>query len=281
MHSFGKAEVRIALIDGPIFSAHPAFAGATIRELPKNSQPKCTQLNSLACKHGTSVAGILVAARDNSVPGICPRCTLLLRTIFPEVSGGARKAPNATEQELAEAINECIEAGASVINLSSAFVQSSPQDNADLHEALNYAARRGVIIVAASGNEGILGSSTVTRHSWVIPVASCDAFGRPMKGSNLGSSIGRHGLSAPGENIMSLGTDGQLESFSGTSAAAPFVTGAIALLASEFPQVSAFEIRSAVTRRCFGRRGLIVPPLLDAWAAYQELAAVKGHRRAR
>ena len=49
-------------------------------------------------------------------------------------------------------------------------------------------------MVAAAGNQGTLGSSAITRHPWVIPVVACDLRGRPMNESNLGSSIGRRGL---------------------------------------------------------------------------------------
>ena len=68
--------------------------------------------------------------------------------------------------------------------------------------------------------------------------------------------------------ITSLGSNGQPVTSGGTSAAAPFVTGAIALLWSMFPDASTAEVKSAVTRADL-RRATVVPPLLDAWAAYQ------------
>ena len=108
--------------------------------------------------------------------------------------------------------------------------------------------KRGVIVVAAAGNQGTLGSSAITRHPWVIPVVACDLRGRPTNESNLGSSIGRRGLGAPGDGITSLGAEGQPVTFGGTSVAVPFVTGAIALLWSEFPAASAAQIKLAVTQ---------------------------------
>ena len=143
--------------------------------------------------------------------------------------------PSATPQELAAAIVECIDAGARVINLSLALAQPSTKGEQALEEALNQAVRRGVIVVAAAGNQGTLGSSAITRHPWVIPVVACDLRGRPMNESNLGSSIGRRGLSAPGDGITSLSAEGQPLTLGGTSVAVPFVTGTIALLWSEFP----------------------------------------------
>ena len=79
-------------------------------------------------------------------------------------------------------------------------------------------------------------------------------------------------MSAPGENITSLSTDGNSLTFSGTSASAPFVTGVIALLYSLFPKSTVTEIKSSVLGINSTRRNSIVPPLLNAWAAYQSLA---------
>ena len=92
-----------------------------------------------------------------------------------------------------------------------------------------------------------------------------------MDHSNLGSSIGRRGLGAPGDRITSLGAQGEPLTLGGTSAAAPFVTGAIALLWSEFPAATATEMKLAATRASMPRRTTVVPPLLDAWAAYQAM----------
>jgi subtilisin family serine protease len=180
--------------------------------------------------------------------------------------------PRATPEELAEAIVGCVQAGARVLNLSAALAQPSSEGERALHQALDYAAQRGAIAVAAAGNQGVVGSSAVTRHPSVISVAACDLRGRPLSESNLGSSIGRRGLMAPGDGIVSLGTDGSPHTFSGTSAAAPFVTGAVALLWSEFPDASAAEIKYTIRQAGAPRRSAIVPPLLNAWGAFQMMA---------
>ena len=117
----------------------------------------------------------------------------------------------------------------------------------DLHAALDHAAHCSVLVVAAAGNQGRVGSSVITAHPRVIPVVACDSKGRPTAESNLGSFIGRHGLAAPGENIVSLRGDGKTQTTTGTSAAAPFVTGTIALLLSEFPRATASQIKLALT----------------------------------
>ncbi len=271
----GSPEMHIGLIDGPVATDHPDFAGGHIHEISGNRGGTCTIADSVACIHGTFVAGILGAKRGSMAPAICPDCRLLVRPIFKESSVGNGYMPSATPFELSEAIIECCEAGVHIINLSSALSQPSSKGERELEEALNYSANHGVLIVAAAGNQGTLGSTAITRHSWVIPVTACDLSGRPIDQSNMGSSIGRLGLRAPGHSITSLGAEGRSHTLGGTSVAAPFVTGAIALLWSLFPNAAAAEIKSALTLRSVHRRNAIIPPLLDAWAAY-EIMALRG-----
>lgn len=271
--SSGDPEVVIGLMDGPVFMDHPDLVTGSIREAPGGRGPGCVQPGSSACVHGTFVAGILCAERESGAPAICPGCTLLVRPIFSEISENGHM-PSATPGELAAALIETIDAGVRVLNLSAAFAQPSSRSERELEEALDYAAWRGVIVVVAAGNQGTLGSSAITRHPWVIPVVACDLQGRPTSLSNLGSFAGRRGLRAPGEGITSLGTQGQTLESGGTSVAAPFVTGTIALLWSEFPDVTAAEVRGAVTGERRGRRTTVVPPLLDAWTAYEAMARV-------
>ena len=266
----GRPEVTVGLIDGPIVVSNPGLAGENIREIPGSTSGTCSQLESAACGHGTFVAGILCGRRSSAAPAICPNCTMLVRPIFSETASVNSEMPNATPDELAAAIIDCIEAGAHVLNLSVALAQPSSKGERELEEALDYAAGRGVIIVAAAGNQGAIGSSAITRHPWVIPVAACDIWSRPIDVSNLGNSIGRRGLSAPGDSITSLGVEeGKLLTLGGTSAAAPFVTGTIALLRSEFPAATAAEVKFATIQACGSKRTTIVPPLLDAWASYE------------
>lgn len=271
----GRREIMVGLIDGPVLMNHPDLVGENIREVPGRLGGSCARATSAACMHGTFVAGILCGKRGSVAPAICPNCTLLVRPIFAETVSGNGQMPSATPEELASAIIETIEAGARVVNLSAALVQPSFRGERELDEALDYGARRGVIIVAAAGNQGGVGGTVITRHPWVIPLVACDLRGRPMSQSNLGSSIGRRGLCAPGEAITSLGAAGKPLTFGGTSVATPFVTGAIVLLWSEFPAVTAAEVKFAVTQAYAPRRTTVVPPLLDAWASFQVLQTLR------
>lgn len=264
----GQAGIIIGLIDGPVVVSHSAFTESRIREIPGKADIACRQSKSTACLHGTFIAGILCAKRGTPTPGLCPGCTLLIRPVFSEVGNGL-SMPSAKPEDLATAIIECLEAGARILNLSLALAEPSIKGEQALEEALDQAVRRGVLVVAAAGNQGTLGSTAITRHPWVIPVVACDLRGKPSVYSNLGPSIGRRGLCAPGERITSLGVEGQTLTLSGTSVATPFVTGAIALLWSEFPTATAAQLRLAITQAHSLRRTTVVPPLLDTSAAYQ------------
>jgi subtilisin family serine protease len=269
--SSGRPEVVIGLIDGPVAMDHPDLPRAGIREVPGKHSASCSLAGSFACMHGTFVAGILFAKRGSLAPAICPECSLLVRPIFLESPAASGQMPGAPPQELASAIIDAIGGGANVINLSAALAQPSSLGERQLEQALDYAAKREVLVVAAAGNQGTVGSTAITRHSWVIAVIGCDLEGRLTAELNLGNSIGRWGLSAPGENITSLSANGEPRTWSGTSVAAPFVTGAIALLWSVFPEASAARIKQAVTQAGRRSRRSLAPPMLDAWGAFQAM----------
>jgi subtilisin family serine protease len=275
--TIGSPEITIGLIDGPVAKGHSDLESHNIRELSGASFGSCFQLSSAACRHGTFVAGILVAKRNSAAPAICPGCRLLVHSIFPETVSENGHLPSATHQELAAAIYETVKARVRILNLSVALIPTLSRGERDLQLALDYAAQRGVITVAAAGNHGAVGSSIVTRHPWVLPVAGCDLQGRPMRQSNLSSSVGKRGLLAPGESITSLASDGQTIAFEGTSIAAPLVTGSVALLWSEFPFAPATELLSSLRSVKRVRQASIVPPLLDAWLAHQFMLG-RGHK---
>ncbi len=280
--SAGRPGIAVAVIDGAVALHHPELAGQRLIALPGATGPgpggpgvRACGTGDSSCLHGTFVAGVLSARRSSAAPGICPRCTLLVRPIFASDAPGGRQAPAARAEELAAAVVESVDAGARVLNLSVAPAQPSASAHRALEGALDHAASRGVITVVAAGNQGAVGTSVLTRHPWTIPVVAYDARGRPMALSNLSGSIGTRGVGAPGESIVSLGGGARPLALTGTSAAAPFVTGTVALLLSEFPDASPAEVRTAVTRSGArdGSRRTVVPPLLDAWAAYTMLLA--------
>src|SRR5215216_404531 len=82
--SGGRPELAIGLIDGPVALDHADLSRASIRAVSGAAGHRCSLVNSVACQHGTFVAGILAANRASAAPAICPDCTLFVRPIFAE-----------------------------------------------------------------------------------------------------------------------------------------------------------------------------------------------------
>ena len=141
-----------------------------------------------------------------------------------------------------------------------------------LQEAYDYARNHGIIIVAASGNQGNIGTVSLLNDQWIIPVAGCDEDGQLDQMSNFGASIGYRGVMAPGINITSTSSGGGYAKMSGTSFASPFVTGSVALLSSIFPKATATELIHAIRSSASSpRRRSVIPPLLNVEAAWNLL----------
>jgi subtilisin family serine protease len=269
----GRPEILIAIIDGPVDTSHAGLAASITSHVPATNGASCRLPESSACAHGTMVAGILFARRDAKAPAICPNCSIFLRTIY-----GEKGSPSASSEEVAEAIIESVNAGAHVINLSAGISGRPPGAEEKLSQALSFAARHGTIVVAAAGNQSSIRGSWITQHPWVIPVVSCDGRGFVSHDSNLSFSIGRRGITAPGQNVVSLAPGNASAPFSGTSAACAFVSGAVALLWSENLNASAAQIKWATLGNA--NRASIAPPLVNAWEAWHWLQTGIRRRRA-
>jgi len=280
----GDSNIIIGLIDGPVNLTHPAFHGSKIKAVRESQPIVCKNANSISCRHGTFIAGILCAKREVAAPAICPGCTLLIRPIFVEqikndttskIKGyddSFTYLPNSNPEELSDAIIEIVNKGTKIINLSLGLSSSSLVTYSKLQEAYDYARKQGVIIVAATGNQGSIGRRSLLENEWIIPVVACDERGQFNPISNIGLSIGKRGLMAPGIDISSTSASGGYIRLSGTSFAAPFVTGALSLLWSIFPQASAGQLIYSIrmNNSNHGNRS-IIPPLLNVEVAYQIL----------
>jgi len=267
----GRPEVRIAIIDGPV-APHPDL----VDSVWSTGRPQSTADNN---SHGTFVTGILAANRGSPAPAICPFSSFLILPIFGADGESADLTPHVQSSDLADAIAESVSQHVSVINLSVAVARPSIRSDPQLQRALDHAAVAGCVVVAAAGNQGLLGSSSITRHPWVIPVSAYTLRGRPLAQTNLGASIGRGGLGGPGEEVTSLAAGGGYIKGGGTSAAAAFVTGAVALLWALLPEVGAQALVWGLKAGCRIMRPSVAPPILDAEGAYQALSRKLNMRR--
>ena len=272
----GHPDIAIALVDGPVLTSHPDLAADNIREIA-GAGAACAGAESLACQHGTFVAGILSARRGGAAPAICPDCVLLVRPIFFDSDrrgtwSRARRprrspAPSCRRRRRRPS-REC---------QRGARRDAERPRRARARTGAGSRRHRGVIVVAAAGNQGVVGGTALTQHRAVIAVSACGRSGSPLSGSNLGRSIGQRGLRAPGEDITSLGTDTHTVSSGGTSVAAPFVTGALALAWSQCPRATAGQVRLAVALAHSPRRRTVVPALLNACAIHAALDHLVRH----
>ena len=267
----GRPDVAVALVDGPVTLDHPDLATGNIRTLAGGAGA-CVDIESASCRHGTFIAGVLAARRGSEAPAIAPDCTLLIRPDLLRGSCGLAAAECYPSRAGGRHRRHCVDGGAWILNLSAALTAGWLGMDRDLREALDYTVRRGVLVIAAAGNQGAMGGSAITRHPWVIPVVAYAHSGRALAQSNVGRASGLRGVGGPGEGVISLAPQGGSVLSAGTSVAVPFVTGAAALLWSLFPAATAAEIKNALLSRV-GRRRTVVPPPLDAWAAYEVLSA--------
>ena len=279
----GEPNIIVGVIDGPVHLNHPAFSKSRIRTVKDSQISTCKNASSIACIHGTFVAGILCAERGLSAPAICPNCEIILNPIFMEEKKTDKKDvlfPSSTPEELANAIIDTVNAGAKIINLSLGLSVSSMAEYDKLQQAYDYALHKGVIVVVAAGNQGNIGSISLINHQWLIPVAACGENGHLDPTSNFGASIGSRGLMAPGVNIMSTSpSEGtKYTRMSGTSFAAPFVTGSIALLWSLYPNASPAAVVYSITASSSFKRRSIIPPLLNVEAARNKLRNYSRHK---
>jgi subtilisin family serine protease len=212
--------------------------------------------------HGTHVAGIVGARGGNGigVAGVAWHARIMAVRVL---DGQAR----GTTTAVAQGIRYAVDNGARVVNLSLAGPTSTP----DLEDAVDYAAGRGVLVVVAAGNDGADLASAPTypaayASDAVLGVAATTRDGALSRVSDYGPGAD---VAAPGEEILSTALGGGYEWRTGTSMAAPQVTGALVLLAAARPDLDGAALRAALLAGV-RRTGLPVQDgALDVGAALQ------------
>ncbi len=224
--SFGEG-VTVAVLDSGV-QDHPVFAGKTIREFDLVSDPSGARIPIDPDNgHGTAVASI-IAGTDGRLPGVAPAADLLSYRILNN--------DGVTDSfTLAEAITGAVDSGADIINVS----LGSSGDSGVVRQAVEYAQAEGVLIVASSGNSGESTVSYPAAIEGVVAVSASDARGEHLDFANSGFNVESGGIAAPGYGVVAAWPGEQAISFSGTSASAPYVTGAVAAVMSEVPGLSA------------------------------------------
>jgi len=191
--------------------------------------------------HGTHVSGTIAASGNNNlgVTGVAWKAKIMALKFLD--SSGDGETENAVS-----AIYYAVAHGARVINAS----WGGPVASRSLRDAIRFAGTKGVVFVTASGNESVNNDITPSypandRLSNQISVAGIDRLGNLGDYSNYGART--VDLAAPGTSILST-VPGGYDSYTGTSMAAPFVSGVVALLVGLHPEYSAAQLVSRVVR---------------------------------
>ncbi|HEY6327964.1 MAG TPA: S8 family serine peptidase, partial [Blastocatellia bacterium] len=226
--STGDSKICVAVIDGPVDLSHPCFQGANL-SVVETLVPNVVD-DGLASLHGTHIASIIFGRHSGPVRGVAPDCRGL---IIPVYKSGTRDALHPCSQlDLARAITQAVGNGANVINISGGQLDPSGQAHPLLAHAVRICADSGVLIVAAAGNDGCACLHIPASEPSVLVVGAMDSNGAPMDFSNWGNKYAGRGILAPGENILGAVPGGGTALQTGTSFAAPIVSGIVALLLS-------------------------------------------------
>ena len=199
--------------------------------------------------HGTHVAGIIGATRNNSIgiDGVARGVRLM----------SVRAVPNGDERDkdVANAIRYAVDNGADVINMSFGKSYSPHKDVVDA--AVQYADSMGVLMVHAAGNDGANVDSTDNFPSpyyadggraqrWIEVGASSWEGGEKLAASFSNYGAERVDVFAPGHSIYSTVPDDAYERNDGTSMAAPMVSGLAALIMAHYPSLTATDVRTII-----------------------------------
>jgi thermitase len=210
----GGPEVLIAVLDTGIDTKHEDLAGKVVKSVSFTKSATASD----ALGHGTHIAGIIAATANNGIgiAGFAPNARLLNVKIADD---NGMVWPST----IAEGIIWAVDNGARIINMSLAVPSSTPA----LEEAVAYASSKGVVLIAAAGNNIKSIPVYPAYYSNVIAVAATDSDGRLWAESNNGDWVDVY---APGVEIFSTNPGNSYSYLSGTSMATAYATAAAALM---------------------------------------------------
>lgn len=223
--TLGDPEICVAVLDGLVDETHPCFQGAKLTRLP--TLVTDTAGNGPMSVHGTHVTSVIFGQPGGPLHGVSPRCRGLIIPVFRDGPTG-----RLSQLDLARAIEQAVEEGAHVINISGG--ERSPLGEPDdlLARAIRLCDDHRVLITAATGNDGCRCLHVPAAVGSVLAVGAIGRNGQPLEMSNWGEAYQRKGVLAPGENIRGAVPGGGTALLTGTSFAAPIVAGVAALLLS-------------------------------------------------
>ncbi|MFJ4560755.1 type VII secretion-associated serine protease mycosin [Streptomyces massasporeus] len=240
--------ITVAVLDTGVQDDHPDLAGNVLpgKDLVRfGAQPG----DRAWARHGTAMAGIIAGhghgpGDADGVIGIAPEAKILpVRVILEDGDPSRAKARSTRGNALAEGIRWAADHGADVINLSLGDDSASAHPEPSEDQAVQYALKKGVVVVASAGNGGEKGDhiSYPAAYPGVIAATAVDRAGTR---ASFSTRRWYATVSAPGVDVVIADPDHKYYEGWGTSAAAAFVSGAAALVKAAHPGLTPAQIKS-------------------------------------
>lgn len=250
----GSRNVVVAVIDTGIDANHPDLKPnlwkAPLKASTYGWDFVSRQANpSDTHGHGTHIAGIIgaIANQKTGTAGVAQQVQIMPIRYYSETAPGSVNLANTIK-----ALHYAIDNGARIINYSG----GGPEYSEEEFQAMKKAESRGILIVAAAGNEGQNTDLENNRYypaayegkglKNIITVASINADGKLLNSSNYG--LKSVDIAAPGEGILSTIPGSKYGKLTGTSQATAFVSGVAALLLSKQPDMSPQQIKEVIVK---------------------------------
>lgn len=250
--SQGSKNVVVAVIDTGIDSNHPDLKPNLWKAplhgnvygwdfVTRSANPKDQH------GHGTHIAGIIgaIANPKTGTAGVAQNVQIMPIRYYSETASGSVNLANTIK-----ALHYAIDNGARIINYSG----GGPEYSEEEFQAMKKAQEKGILIVAAAGNDHNNTDLEENRYypaayaskglTNIISVASIDSNGKLLPSSNYG--LKSVDLAAPGESILSTIPGSKYGKLTGTSQATAFVSGVAALILSKQPSLTPSQIKDVI-----------------------------------
>jgi len=234
--------------------------------------------------HGTHVAGIIGAVRDNDlgIKGVADNVRIMSIRTVPD--GDER------DKDVANAIFYAVDNGASIINMS--FGKGYSYDKAIVDKAVKYAKKNDVLLIHAAGNDASNNDNTnnfpndkYAKKGWFKPKTAknwLEIGALSWKGgedavatfSNYGKA--NVDIFAPGHDIMSTTPEQNYAAYSGTSMAAPVAAGVAAMLRSYYPSLTACQVKDIIMESATPQTQKVKMPGSEDLVSFSELSKTGG-----